>query len=105
MGTLFWLPIIQTTSSEFFRWARSQKHSIIGTSSHAKNDNQDIFSSTRSLILLLGSEQKGLQPDQLSLCDATIALPMRGRATSLNLAVAAGVLLYKLADISKKQAV
>jgi tRNA G18 (ribose-2'-O)-methylase SpoU len=45
-------------------------------------------------LLVLGSEQKGLSPQQTSACDVTVALPMRGRVSSLNLAVAAGVLLY-----------
>ena len=46
-------------------------------------------------ILVLGTEQKGLTPEQTAACDVTISLPMRGRVSSLNLSVAAGVLLYQ----------
>jgi tRNA G18 (ribose-2'-O)-methylase SpoU len=46
-------------------------------------------------ILVLGSEQKGLSPDQIRACDVTVSLPMKGRVSSLNLAVAAGILLYR----------
>jgi tRNA G18 (ribose-2'-O)-methylase SpoU len=46
-------------------------------------------------ILLLGNEQKGLSQEQSTACDVTISLPMQGRVSSLNLAVAAGVLLYQ----------
>jgi tRNA G18 (ribose-2'-O)-methylase SpoU len=52
--------------------------------------------SARPTVLLLGSEQKGLLSEQLAACDDLISLPMRGRATSLNLAVAAGIFLYTL---------
>jgi tRNA G18 (ribose-2'-O)-methylase SpoU len=44
--------------------------------------------------LVLGNEQKGLSTAQTNACDVTVSLPMKGRVSSLNLAVAAGVLLY-----------
>jgi 23S rRNA (guanosine2251-2'-O)-methyltransferase len=43
----------------------------------------------------LGNEQKGLSREQMDACDVTVSLPMQGRVSSLNLSVAAGVLLYK----------
>ena len=43
-----------------------------------------------------GFHFEGLSPEQLALCEQVIKLPMRGQATSLNLAVAAGVLLYDM---------
>jgi TrmH family RNA methyltransferase len=46
--------------------------------------------------LVMGNEQKGLTAEQTRACDVTVALPMKGRVSSLNLAVAAGVLLYAL---------
>jgi tRNA G18 (ribose-2'-O)-methylase SpoU len=47
-------------------------------------------------MLVLGSEQKGLSSEQIAACDLTVSLPMRGKVSSLNLAVAAGILLYAL---------
>jgi tRNA G18 (ribose-2'-O)-methylase SpoU len=47
-------------------------------------------------VLVLGNEQKGLSDEQIASCDVTISLPMRGKVSSLNLAVAAGILLYAL---------
>jgi 23S rRNA (guanosine2251-2'-O)-methyltransferase len=46
-------------------------------------------------VLVLGNEQKGLTPEQVNTCDVTVSLPMHGRVSSLNLSVAAGVLLYQ----------
>jgi TrmH family RNA methyltransferase len=51
---------------------------------------------TRPAILLMGSEREGLTPEQEAACAQVVCLPMRGRVTSLNLAVATGVLLYAM---------
>lgn len=94
MGTLFWKPIIQTSFNEFSAWAREGHYQLIGTSAKA-NASYDTFVPQSPWILVLGNEQKGLSQEQSAACDVTISLPMRGRVSSLNLAVAAGVLLYK----------
>ncbi len=96
MGTLFWKPVIQTTFDKFQEWARAGNYQLIGTSAKADMDYQALVPQA-PWILMLGNEQKGLSPEQSAACDVTISLPMQGRVSSLNLAVAAGVLLYKFA--------
>lgn len=96
MGTLFWIKFCEATFQPFLEWAKSGNMRIIGTSAHAISDLHTIKLDARPTILLLGSEQKGLLPNQIAVCDDMISLAMHGRATSLNLAVAAGVLLYGL---------
>ncbi len=96
MGTLFWQPFVQTSFSEFAAWKKQNRHRLIGTSAHGNLDYHAIKLDQRPTILLLGNEQKGLSPEQIAACDDLVALPMRGRASSLNLAVAAGILLYAL---------
>ena len=98
MGTLFWQPFIQTSFSEFAAWAKQNGHRLIGTSAHGNLDYHAIQLDQRPTVLLLGNEQKGLSPEQIAACDDLVALPTRGRASSLNLAVAAGILLYALKD-------
>lgn len=46
------------------------------------------------LALVLGNEETGLSPAVLAACDAVVALPGSGRIESLNVGVAAGILLY-----------
>jgi RNA methyltransferase, TrmH family len=94
MGTLFWKPIIQTSFDEFIAWVREGNYQLIGTSAKAESDYHTLIPQA-SWILLLGNEQKGLSPSQSVACDVTVSLPMQGRVSSLNLAVAAGVLLYE----------
>jgi RNA methyltransferase, TrmH family len=47
-------------------------------------------------IVLMGNEQSGLPAHMEEACDLLVKLPMRGRADSLNLAVATAVMLYDL---------
>lgn len=100
MGAIFWKPIVQTSFDEFVKWARGSQIQLIGTSSHAANDYR-AFTPKPVFILALGSEQKGLSTEQIKACDACVSLPMRGRATSLNLGVAAGILLYQFIQPEK----
>jgi 23S rRNA (guanosine2251-2'-O)-methyltransferase len=44
---------------------------------------------------ILGSEGKGLRRLTLELCDYLVAIPMAGQVESLNVSVAAGVLLFE----------
>jgi TrmH family RNA methyltransferase len=94
MGTLFWTPIIQTSYREFKDWSRKYGLQIIGTSARAEMDYRKL-EADHSWILLLGNEQKGLSQEHINACDLIVSLPMHGRASSLNLAVAAGILLYR----------
>ena len=48
------------------------------------------------LALFLGSEGHGLEPEWLECCETILTIPMRPGAESLNVAVAAGILLYHL---------
>lgn len=94
MGTIFWKPIIQTSFDEFVTWAHHGKVQLIGTSAHGDVDYQTLVPQP-PWILVLGNEQKGLSTAQTNACDVAVSLPMKGRVSSLNLAVAAGVLLYQ----------
>jgi RNA methyltransferase, TrmH family len=97
MGTLFWKPVIQASFTEFIAWSKHHGYGLIGTSTHGSVDYREVkFDKGRPLVLILGSEQKGLSSGQVEACDLLVKLPMRGRASSLNLAVAAGVLLYEM---------
>jgi len=49
------------------------------------------------VVLVLGSEGKGLRPRVAGACDALVSLPMRGAIESLSVGAAAAVLLYAAA--------
>ncbi|OGO37317.1 MAG: hypothetical protein A2W35_02430 [Chloroflexi bacterium RBG_16_57_11] len=98
MGALFWLPVVSARFADFVTWSRGYGYRIYGASAHAPADYRDVAAYAWPRILLLGSEREGLSDQQMQICDETIRLPMRGRSTSLNLGVAAGVLLYAMLE-------
>jgi 23S rRNA (guanosine2251-2'-O)-methyltransferase len=51
---------------------------------------------TGPLVLILGSEDKGISRELISLSDHEIRIPMTGTIGSLNVSVAAGILLYEI---------
>lgn len=50
----------------------------------------------KRIALICGNEPEGLPQDVLDACDVVLAIPMRGKKESLNVAVAAGIALYAL---------
>lgn len=98
MGALFWKPVIKATFDEFASWAKVNHFQLVGTTAHATLDFREVKLNNQRSVIVMGSEQKGLSREQLATCDVTVKLPMHGKTSSLNLAVAAGVLLYGLID-------
>jgi 23S rRNA (guanosine2251-2'-O)-methyltransferase len=50
------------------------------------------------VILVLGSEGRGLRPRVAKACDTLVSLPLRGRIDSLNVSAAGAILLYEIAQ-------
>jgi len=48
------------------------------------------------LAVVLGSEAKGIRRLVREKCDAVVSIPMRGRINSLNVSVAAGIVLFEI---------
>ncbi len=55
----------------------------------------DAFRRAPALALVLGNEAQGLAPEWLARCDRQVTIPMRPGADSLNVAVAAGIVMYQ----------
>lgn len=50
---------------------------------------------TEPCAVIMGSEEKGIYPALLKICDAAIKIPMKGDFESLNVSVATGIILYE----------
>ncbi len=95
MGAVFTQKIVAATFNELAYWGKANQCCIVGTSAKAKDDYRNA-KYTFPIILLMGNEQKGLSEEHLAICGQTVKLPMTGKVGSLNLAVAAGILLYEV---------
>ncbi len=67
---------------------------VVGASGDAETDYTD-WDWTRGSALVLGGEGKGLHRLVAEKCDALVKIPMRGKVESLNVSVAAGVILFE----------
>lgn len=93
MGSIFAVPLSRATEAEFAGWRAAWPGSVVGTLLTAEVDHRSAAYVQPSLILM-GNEQQGLPPEMARLCDVNVKIPMRGRADSLNLAVATGIMIY-----------
>ncbi|MGH7024766.1 MAG: TrmH family RNA methyltransferase [Caulobacteraceae bacterium] len=93
MGSIFAVPIARASNSDFLAFRADWPGAVIGTHLAATTDFRAAPYRPASVILF-GAEQAGLSDELAAACDAMVKIPMRGRADSLNLAVAAGVMIY-----------
>ena len=93
MGSIFAVRIAKATVAEFMAWRESWPGAVVGTLLTAATDFRQASYAPPCLVLM-GNEQAGLAPELAALCDVTVKIPMRGRADSLNLAVATGIMIY-----------
>jgi tRNA G18 (ribose-2'-O)-methylase SpoU len=59
-----------------------------------------IMPDNQPLVVVFGNEVEGVQDGVLELCDAAIEIPQMGMKHSLNVSVAAGIVLYSLTEKS-----
>ncbi len=95
MGSIFALSLARTDFAGFVAWRRRWPAAhLVGTALPAAVDYQ-VIRYRRPLLLMMGTEQSGLAAEHVAACDDVVRIPMRGRADSLNLAVATAVVLYE----------
>ena len=97
MGSIFAVPLFKATVAEFLAWRATWPGSVVGTLLSATVDYR-AADYRRPTLILMGNEQAGLPPDLAAACDVNVKIPMRGRADSLNLSVATGIMIYAVTD-------
>lgn len=93
MGSIFAVPIARASEAEFSAWRKTWPGSVVGTLLTA-TVTHSAATYAKPTLILMGNEQQGLTPELAALCDVNVKIPMRGRADSLNLSVATGVMIY-----------
>jgi TrmH family RNA methyltransferase len=104
-GSLFHLPLaVGVDLSEAVTLARDSGLQIFGAETRARCTIDDLAASgelAQPTLWVLGNEAWGLTPEHMSRLDRLVALPLYGRAESLNLSTAAAVLLYASATAQR----
>lgn len=101
MGAMFTQRFVRTSQEELLHWKRHGQYLLIGTSSTASQDYQEV-TYNRPTILLIGEERRGLSTELQAMCDLMVSIPMIGTSDSLNVAMATGILFYELFNQRRK---
>jgi len=84
----------QSNLKETIQFLKNSGIIVIGASEKA----QTLYYSadfSKPVAFILGSEDSGISEEYLKLCDLTVRIPLSGETGSLNVAVAAGIILFE----------
>lgn len=99
MGAIFRLPAFERSGIlDTLSLLKAKGFRILAAD--ARGGGREIPPGTR-FALVLGSEASGMDDRARPLIDATVSIPMKGGVESLNVAVAAGILLFRIQDAGR----
>ncbi|MCF0218710.1 MAG: 23S rRNA (guanosine(2251)-2'-O)-methyltransferase RlmB [Muribaculaceae bacterium] len=95
-GALLHIPVCKERNTpEAVRFLKENGYKIIGVTEKATiNYTQTNY--TDPVALVMGAEDTGISPAVLRQCDEYVSIPMFGKIGSLNVSVAAGILMYEV---------
>ena len=97
-GSSLRVPIVETDLDPLLVHLRSQGATLLGADMHGEDVERSVR--TGSVALALGNEGAGLSDGVRAACDRLVSVPIAGAAESLNVGVAAGILMYLLSRAS-----
>ena len=95
MGAVFTVPLAQARWEDFLPWLRRGPGQFIAASLREAVPYRGAPYAAPCFVMV-GNESRGLPEDYEMACDLRVTMPMKGRADSLNAAVAAAVLAYEV---------
>jgi len=95
MGAIFTQGLAQAGWSEFLSWLRAGSGQLVAASLREGALPYRGAPYSAPCFILVGNESRGLPEEYEAACDLNVTMPMRGRADSLNAAVAGAVLAYE----------
>lgn len=94
-GSIFHIPVIQENLFEQIPNLKKDGFSIWASALTNSKDYHTIKTNSK-VALILGNEGAGINPKLLELADEIVKIPIYGKAESLNVSIAAGILMYHL---------
>ncbi len=94
-GALFYVPVCRERDVlTAVRKLKENGYLVVGASEKGANSYVDVDYTVPTAIVM-GAEDTGISPEVLRMCDTLAAIPILGNIGSLNVSVAAGVMLYE----------
>lgn len=93
-GSHFHLPIYRLPLATFVEEAKKSNLPILATTLSRESKDYRELSSLENFVLVMGNEGQGISSVMAESADQLVHIGMKGRAESLNVAVAAGILMF-----------
>ena len=95
-GALLHLPVCrERTTAQAVKYLKDNGYMVVAASEKADiNYTQPDY--TKPVAIVMGAEDTGISPQVLRLCDTFVSIPQMGHIGSLNVSVAAGVMMYEV---------
>ena len=93
-GSHFHLPIYRMSLASFVEEAKKSNLPILATTLSRDSKDYRELSSLENFVLVMGNEGQGISSVMAESADQLVHIGMKGRAESLNVAVAAGILMF-----------
>ena len=93
-GSHFHLPIYRMPLASFVEEAKKSDLPILATTLSRESKDYRELSSLENFVLVMGNEGQGISSVMAESADQLVHIGMKGRAESLNVAVAAGILMF-----------
>ena len=105
MGTVFSMPILRSKDIVADLSALHERHGVerVATVLDEGAENLATASRGKRIALLFGAEGPGLAEEHVVLCDRRVTIPMQRGTDSLNVSVAAGVVLYHFTQYAERR--
>lgn len=95
-GALSYLPVCRERNlTAAVKYLKDNGYTIVACTEKA-DYNYTLGTYTEPTAIVMGAEDHGISPEIMALCDVKVSIPMFGHIGSLNVSVAAGVLLYEV---------
>ena len=93
-GSHFHLPIYRMSLASFVEEAKKSNLPILATTLSKESKDYRELSPLEDFVLVMGNEGQGISPVMVESADQLVHIGMKGRAESLNVAIAAGILMF-----------
>lgn len=95
MGSIFYIPIIEDEKCEYINALKAKGFKFLVSSLDTDKNFYDI-DLTKNLVICVGNEGNGVSEDIYKLSDIKAKIPMPGGAESLNVSIAASIMMFEV---------
>lgn len=101
MGSIFSLNFLFMNQQEFLDYIKAEKYKLITTALEDDSIDYRKLKVSNKNCIVFGNEGNGVSPEILNQSSEKVIIPIYGSAESLNVSIAAGILMYKIIELKE----